>query len=69
MAAATDGEGGGLQDPGVGDGFGGQDDGVAGEIFLFFSSVFAFRSFSGAADLVLWVDLVEGLDLEDGVVR
>ncbi|THU48497.1 hypothetical protein C4D60_Mb09t26870 [Musa balbisiana] len=29
MAAATDGEGGGLQDPGVGDGFGGQDDGVA----------------------------------------
>ncbi|CAL9173390.1 protein PAT1 homolog [Musa acuminata AAA Group] len=29
MAAAMDGEGGGMQDPGVGDGFGGQDDGVA----------------------------------------
>lgn len=37
--------------------------------FSSFSSAFEFRSFSGAADLVLWVDLVEGLDLEDGVVR
>ncbi|URE25883.1 hypothetical protein MUK42_33683, partial [Musa troglodytarum] len=41
MAAALDGEGGGFQDPGVGDGFGGQDDGVADRV-QFDASQYAF---------------------------